>query len=209
MKVSYRCCRVPLVSGLVAVMLLSVASTGSAQLFRRPRRVRAVPAQQFAPVTAKEAAEIGVEAYIYGYPLVTMEMTRRVMTNVEKVEGHTGTDGAVASGTNLSRRQVPGRYGSQRRYALHDRMDGCREGTVGADSARRPRPLLPDADARWLDRRFPSSRQTDHRHWAAEIRHHRSWLEGNASGRRDGIQVAHRHRVAAGTDLLHGHAGRL
>ena len=28
-----------------------------------------------------------MEAYIYGYPLVTMEMTRRVMTNVEKPEG--------------------------------------------------------------------------------------------------------------------------
>lgn len=36
---------------------------------------------------AFEAASLGVEAYIYGYPLVTMEMTRRVMTNVEKPEG--------------------------------------------------------------------------------------------------------------------------
>src|SRR5262245_58760486 len=27
---------------------------------------------------------LAVAAYIYGYPLVTMEMTRRVMTNVEK-----------------------------------------------------------------------------------------------------------------------------
>jgi hypothetical protein len=34
-----------------------------------------------------EAVPLGVEAYIYGYPLVTMEMTRRVMTNVEKPEG--------------------------------------------------------------------------------------------------------------------------
>jgi len=34
-----------------------------------------------------EATPYGVEAYIYGYPLVTMEMTRRVMTNVEKPEG--------------------------------------------------------------------------------------------------------------------------
>ncbi len=34
-----------------------------------------------------EAVPLGVEAYIYGYPLVTMEMTRRIMTNVEKPEG--------------------------------------------------------------------------------------------------------------------------
>jgi len=40
-----------------------------------------------AAVTPEEAAAIGVDAYIYGYPLVTMEMTRRVMTNVEKPEG--------------------------------------------------------------------------------------------------------------------------
>jgi uncharacterized protein (TIGR03000 family) len=35
-------------------------------------------------LSAVEAHKIGVEAYIYGYPLVTMEMTRRVMTNVAK-----------------------------------------------------------------------------------------------------------------------------
>ncbi len=29
----------------------------------------------------------GVEAYVYGYPLVTMEMTRRIMTNVAAPEG--------------------------------------------------------------------------------------------------------------------------
>jgi hypothetical protein len=36
---------------------------------------------------AFEAVSDGVEAYIYGYPLVTMEMTRRVMTNVRTPEG--------------------------------------------------------------------------------------------------------------------------
>lgn len=30
---------------------------------------------------------LAVEAYIFGYPLVTMEMTRRVVTNIEKPEG--------------------------------------------------------------------------------------------------------------------------
>ena len=34
-----------------------------------------------------EALPAGVDAYIYGYPLVTMEMTRRVMSNIEKPEG--------------------------------------------------------------------------------------------------------------------------
>lgn len=34
-----------------------------------------------------ESLPHAVEAYIYGYPLVTMEMTRRVMTNVERPDG--------------------------------------------------------------------------------------------------------------------------
>jgi hypothetical protein len=39
------------------------------------------PTAAQAQVDEKQAAEIGVEAYVYGYPLVTMEITRRVMTN--------------------------------------------------------------------------------------------------------------------------------
>ena len=38
-------------------------------------------------ITAAEAREIATDAYVFGYPLVTMEMTRRVITNVEKPEG--------------------------------------------------------------------------------------------------------------------------
>ena len=46
-----------------------------------------LPVSPAAAVTPEESAAIGVEAYVYGYPLVTMEMTRRVMTNVSKPEG--------------------------------------------------------------------------------------------------------------------------
>jgi hypothetical protein len=44
-------------------------------------------------ITAAEATELGTEAYIYGYPLVTMEMTRRIITNASKVEGTRGPMG--------------------------------------------------------------------------------------------------------------------
>jgi hypothetical protein len=43
-----------------------------------------------APVTDDEAAEIAVEAYLYAYPLVIMEVTRRVTTNVETPAGAHG-----------------------------------------------------------------------------------------------------------------------
>jgi hypothetical protein len=38
-------------------------------------------------VTPSEAKAIGEDAYIYGYPLVTMDLTRQVMTNVAAPEG--------------------------------------------------------------------------------------------------------------------------
>ena len=38
-------------------------------------------------LAADRAHEIGVEAYIYAYPLVMMEITRRVSTNVEAAKG--------------------------------------------------------------------------------------------------------------------------
>jgi hypothetical protein len=47
-------------------------------------------------VTETEAVEIGTEAYVYGYPLVTMEMTRRVMTNVARPDGQHAPMGQFA-----------------------------------------------------------------------------------------------------------------
>ena len=65
---------------LVAVAGLAAAAdskTGSSQK----------PAQVKGKVTAREALDIATDAYVFGYPLVTMDMTRRVMTNVPRPEG--------------------------------------------------------------------------------------------------------------------------
>ncbi|MGY3611435.1 MULTISPECIES: DUF1254 domain-containing protein, partial [unclassified Bradyrhizobium] len=45
---------------------------------------------------------LATDAYIYGYPLVTVEMTRRVITNQPKVEGTRGPMGQI-----INLRQYP------------------------------------------------------------------------------------------------------
>jgi hypothetical protein len=49
--------------------------------------VFATAQQATGKLTEEQARALAMEAYIYGYPLVTMEMTRRVTTNVAKPEG--------------------------------------------------------------------------------------------------------------------------
>src|SRR5215468_6050532 len=49
-----------------------------------------------AAVKEKEAQEAAIDAYIYAYPLVTMEITRRVITNVETPAGSKAPMGQLA-----------------------------------------------------------------------------------------------------------------
>lgn len=39
-------------------------------------------------VTPEEATAIGIDAYVFGYPLITMEMTRRIMTNTSQPQAN-------------------------------------------------------------------------------------------------------------------------
>lgn len=50
-----------------------------------------------ADVGEQEAREIGVRAYLYLYPLVTMDITRRQMTNVEKAQGFSAPHNVFAN----------------------------------------------------------------------------------------------------------------
>jgi len=77
-----------LAAALVAVALISCTKQEAAKAEKAVEKV-AAEAKGAAESAAKEleAREVAIDAYIYAYPLVTMEMTRRVLTNVEKAEG--------------------------------------------------------------------------------------------------------------------------
>ena len=79
-----------------ATVAAAVAPAAVAPAAVAPVVVAPVVVTPVAPaLTPKEAAAIGTEAYIYGYPLVTMEYTRRVLTNVEQPEGKRAPMGQI------------------------------------------------------------------------------------------------------------------
>jgi len=67
-------------------------------------------AAQQQPLTEEEAFQLGVEAYIYGYPLV-MDSVRRVTTNVAAPQGKLAPMGEFAnyrSSPDASKRDLAG-----------------------------------------------------------------------------------------------------
>ena len=74
------------------------ALLGAAPLLGTGLAARAQPSDAGgAQAPGQAARDAAIEAYIFGYPLVTMEMTRRVTTNAAKVEGLRGPMGQFAS----------------------------------------------------------------------------------------------------------------
>jgi hypothetical protein len=69
-------------AGLLLIALAAVVLPAPAPNLAQPQPAGAPGAPVPLPVSEEEAFQLGLEAYIYGYPLVTMEMTRRIMTNV-------------------------------------------------------------------------------------------------------------------------------
>lgn len=76
------------------VAMLAIALTGCSQKVETAAEKPIAEAQDL--VKEKEAKDAGVDAYIYAYPLVTMEMTRRSQTNVVAPEGSKAQMGAIS-----------------------------------------------------------------------------------------------------------------
>ncbi|MFO1396485.1 MAG: DUF1254 domain-containing protein [Burkholderiales bacterium] len=88
---------VPLLVALAAVALVACSKQEEKKVAQAVDNTAAA-AKAAAENAAKEveAREIAIEAYMYAYPLVTMEVTRRVMTNVDKADGSKAPMGQFA-----------------------------------------------------------------------------------------------------------------
>ncbi len=140
-------------------------------------------------LTPDQAKAIALDAYVYGYPLVTVEMTRRVMTNVAQVEAPRAPMGQL-----MRMREYPN---AQFRDVTAPNADTLyTNGFI--DVKNEPWVLtLPDAHDRYylfpmLDgytNVFEVPEEAHDRHGPADLRHHRSGLERHAARRREGVQV--------------------
>ena len=83
-----RCCPPPLLAGLAAAALACLTSIGSAQSPSPARQAPATSTEHAGSLTETEATEIGVEAVVYGLPLVIVDITKQVQTNVAEPDHH-------------------------------------------------------------------------------------------------------------------------
>ena len=144
---------------LALLMCLATASPGAAQ------------------VSAEEARAIGVDAYLYFYPLVTMDLTRRQLTNVEPGKG--GLGGPPNTFVN-----IPEYPSADMKVVVRPNFDTLYSSawldlTEEPDDrlgARHERALLPAADARHVDERVRVAGLADHGHAGGRLRHHSARL---------------------------------
>jgi len=72
---------------ITAIFLALIASCGKQEEAKVEKAATEAKAAIVADAKEAEALALATEAYVYAYPLVTMEMTRRIMTNVALPEG--------------------------------------------------------------------------------------------------------------------------
>ena len=145
-------------------------------------------------VTPEEARQIAAEAFLYFYPLVSMDVTRRVTTNVPA--GQSQMYGPANAFSNLQafptadfRAVVRPNFDTLYSSGWVDLTQGPVILTVPDTHG----PLLPDADARYVVERVRGARQADERHRGGEFRHRSAGLDRLAS---------REHRAHPGADAV-------
>jgi hypothetical protein len=128
------------------------------------------------------------DAYIFGYPLVTMEMTRKVVTNVAEPVGTRGPMGRIiklreypdASFRDISAPNADTLYTTS--FLDVGKL------AMGVQHPRHEGSLRALPNARRLDHNISGAGETYHRHRCADLCDHWTGMEGHAAGQRQGVQ---------------------
>ena len=129
-------------------------------------------------ITEEEAHAIGVDAYVYFYPLVTMDITRKQFTNIEPgKEFGKGPMNMFVNVPEYPPANFKGVVRSEFRHAVLDRLARPDEGAGGHFGAGHRRALLSPADARHVDGRVCLAGLADHRHAGGQLPGHAARLD--------------------------------
>ena len=114
-------------------------------------------------ISEQDAHAIGVTAYTYFYSLVTMDVTRKQLTNVAKPEGFHGADEYVCQRCRIPDGRHEGCRPAQFRHAVFQRVARSDPGADDRFGTRHQGALLPSTDAGYVDRRVRVSGLAHHR----------------------------------------------
>jgi hypothetical protein len=83
------------------------------------------------PITEEAAHAIGVDADVYFYPLLSMDITRKQFTNIEPEGVRQRPDEYVRQRAGISASRFQGRRTFEFRHALFHRLAGFNQGAPG------------------------------------------------------------------------------
>ena len=152
---------------------------------------------------------LATDAYIYGYPLVTMEMTRRVMTNVARPEGTRAPMGQIVKlreYPNASFRDVTA-PNADTLYTTAFLDVGNEPWVLSIPDMKDRYFLFPMLDGWTTVFQVPGKRTTGTGAQTYAITGP-GW-KGTLPAGRTGIQISHEHGVDSRPHLLHRYSGRL
>ena len=129
----------------------------------------------------EEAMEIAMDAYIYGYPLVTFDTVRQQQTNVAAPDPEHAPMGQVIKMRSYPAVDNHCCAAPNADTLVHRGLARRFEGAVGLQHSRHGRPLLHHADAGRVLGSLQGRESSDNGKQGADLRHHRARLVRHAA----------------------------